>query len=83
MSKFDGRYARNEDLSLALVNGVDQSTHLSNYDFRPRHKPMETGPANSFWAKRYETDKMKAVKAERKYAALFFNGESQYVDGYD
>jgi hypothetical protein len=83
MSIFDGRYNRNEDLSLALVNGVDQSTHLSNYDFRPRRKGMEIGPASSFWAKHYETDKMKAVKAERNYAALFFNADSQYVDGYD
>jgi hypothetical protein len=83
MPTFDGRYASNEDLSLALVNGVDQGTHLSNYDFRPRHKPMEIGPANSYWAKHYETDKMKAVKAERNYASLFFSGYSQYVDGYD
>ena len=78
----DNRYADNEGLSLALVKGVDVGTHLSNYDFRPRYPPMEIGPRNTHWSKRYETDKTKAVKAEKNYASLFFSSDSQYVDGY-
>lgn len=75
-------YENNSHISRALVKGVDTSTHLHNYCFRPRSKTYEIGPKNVFWARKHETDKVKTQNTEEYYRnRLFTKDVNPYIDG--
>ena len=75
-------YENNSHISRALVKGVDASTHLHNYCFRPRGKTSEIGPKNAFWTRKHETDAVKSKNTEEYYRnRLFTKDVNPYIDG--